>query len=124
MSLDELAAIEMELIKYIEGLDRSERKLLDTTKNPNNDSLIMIRQWKVILQGFVGEIQKIIYDNKNGHNLVKEVEACMLSDKAKTIMRNSSLNDPIYTNVRPLISAISAISSIICEKRAMAVSKS
>ncbi len=113
----------MELIKYIEGLDRSERKLLEVTRNPNNDSLIMIRQWKAILQGFVGEIQKIIYDNKNGHDLVKEVEACMLSDKAKTIMRNSSLNDPIYTNVRPLISAISAISSIICEKKTMTVSK-
>lgn len=117
MSVDELAGIEMELMKYLDGLDKSEKRLLEFSKNTNSDSLILIRQWKAILQGFIIEIQKIIYDNKNGHNLVKEVEACILSDKAKTIMRNSSMNDPVYTNVRPLISAIAAISSVICEKK-------
>jgi len=117
LSLDELAGIEMELIKYIEGLDKSEKRLLEISKNSINDSLILVRQWKAILQGFVIEIQKIIYDNKNGHNLVKEVEACILSDKANVVMRNSSPRDPIYTNVRPLISAISAISSTMCARQ-------
>jgi hypothetical protein len=117
LSLDELAGIEMELMKYIEGLDKSEKRLLEVSKNSINDSLILVRQWKAILQGFVMEIQKIIYDNKNGHSLVKEVEACILSDKANAVMRNSSPRDPIYTNVRPLISAISAISSVMCERQ-------
>jgi hypothetical protein len=113
LSLEELEGVEVELIKYINGLDRSEKRILD--KGNNTDSLILVRQWKAILEGLVIDIQKMLYDDKKGHILTQSIEACSLADKASILMRNSNEKDPIYLNLRPIISSVIAISQIICQ---------
>jgi len=113
LSLEELEGIEASLINYIEGLERSERRLVDIKGNP--DSLLLIKRWKVTLLNIINDIHKIIYNDRGGHLFAKDMDACSLLDKAIKLMRSSDESDPIYLNLKPIITSLVAISQVICK---------
>ncbi len=114
MSYEELKAIIDMLVSHINNLDRSEKMLKDTESLSAMRSVMLYKSWKASLIKIVAKAKETYDEASRGNRLAASIDGCALADSVSFVLMGSSPDDPIFVELRPLLTYLKDLAIAIC----------
>ena len=114
MSYEELRALVDVLLRHVESLDRSERSVKDASSYAAMMSVVTFKAWKASLLRLANKAREVYEEARGGNRLAASIDACELSDQVRGLIMAASVDDPIFLSLRPTLSYLQAVASVLC----------
>ncbi|MGC9071736.1 MAG: hypothetical protein ACP5HK_03450 [Acidilobus sp.] len=114
MTYEELGALIDILLKYVEGLDRSEKRILNVNTPAAIASVTLYKAWKASLLRLASKARDVYEEANRGNKVAASVDACELFDMVNRVIIGSSPEDPVYLELRATLSYLRSTAMAIC----------
>ncbi|MGC9209752.1 MAG: hypothetical protein ACP5FT_00545 [Acidilobus sp.] len=114
MAYEELGALIDILLKYVEGLDRSERRISNVNSPAALASVTLYKAWKASLLRLASKAKEVYEEANKGNKVAASVDACELFDMVNKVIMASSAEDPVFLELRATLSYLRSTAMAIC----------
>lgn len=114
MTYEELGALIDIILKYVEGLDRSERRISNLSTPAAIASVTLYKSWKATLLRLASKAREVYEGVTKGNRVAASVDACELFDMVNRVMLSSSPEDPVFLELRATLSYLRSTAMAIC----------
>ncbi len=114
MTYEELGALIDIILKYVEGLDRSERRVSNLNTPAAIASVTLYKAWKASLLRLASKAREVYEEATKGSRVAASVDACELFDLVNKVIMGSSPEDPVFLELRATLSYLRSTAMAIC----------
>jgi len=114
LAYEELGALVDILLRHVENLDRSERRISNISSPAAAASVALYKPWKASLLRLARKAREVYEEASGGNRLAASIDACELFDMVNKVILGSSPEDPVFLELRPTLSYLRSTAMAIC----------